>query len=657
MRKTIAAAAALLLLAFGLAAQEPELQMEDVVVTATRTASRILDAPGHVSVITSREIAASGAAGVADLLRQEAGVQVLDNGTAGSVQSARLRGSTSAQVLILLDGVRQNDSRQGGADLSQIPLESVERIEVIRGDASALYGADAVAGVINIITRKKADGRLTLSLENGSYLPHRSVAVAEGGATSEVPADPLDLVDTQKLAAGYSAKVAGLDLVAQGSFIRAGNGFVWNDQSYVGDYRRRVNADLLGASGHLAVSEPLPSGRWGVDGTVTYRDLGAPGSITSDYSYYFVSTDARQRLLTAQGKLFLDSGRFLTDRLTLAGRLFYRYTSLGYEDPPATPDLHQLHTVGLDASQKLYATDALSFVYGGNLLYDYVDSTRIGRLSRLSGGLFLEAPLYPLPAMALIPAVRYDLVSDFPGSLTYHLSAVWNLSSSLSLKAGGGKSYRAPTMNDLYWPLDLAMGTGGNPDLRPETGYSGDLGVSMATKGVGLNAYAYLRYLRDAIEWIETAPFFYQPVNYGQSLYPGFETDLDLALTPALSLRGSYTFSYSFLLQGATAAYTLQDDRRVPYAPVHAATAAVQFDDGTTLARLEGQLTGPRFTDEANLQAQPAYLVLNAELRRQLTKALAVSLAVKNLLNSSYEVVSGYIMPPVSAWLGLEARL
>ena len=174
--------------------------------------------------------------------------------------------------------------------------------------------------------------------------------------------------------------------------------------------------------------------------------------------------------------------------------------------------------------------------------------------------------------MILTPMVRYDLYSDFPGSLTYKLAAVFTLSDSVSLKASGGKSYRAPTLNDLYWPNDGF--SEGNPNLKPETGYSGDLGLSAATERLEVNAFAFVRYVQDGIQWTETSPSFYQPTNVGEALFPGAEADVDFQPIKGLHLSGSYTFQYSFVLKGASASYTFADDKRAVYTPVHSASGA-----------------------------------------------------------------------------------
>ena len=196
-------------------------------VTATRIAGTILASPDHVTVVSGEELA--GAVSAAEALERVAGVSVSDNGTVGSVQSVSLRGSAAAQVLVLVDGVRLNDSRQGAPDLSQIPVDNIERIEIVRGGTSALYGADAVAGVVNIITKDKAEDRFRLSLTNGSYLPRDASRCVT--ASVQTPVRAGELPGPGGHAADRGAAFAGAwvpaDLLVTGSFTRANNGFVW----------------------------------------------------------------------------------------------------------------------------------------------------------------------------------------------------------------------------------------------------------------------------------------------------------------------------------------------------------------------------------------------------------------------------------------------
>ena len=654
----------LLLLAAGLAAAavpsvgaaDTELEMERIVVTATRTAVPILDSPDHVTVIDAGQIAAAGAATAADALRQVAGVEIADSGTAGSVKSASIRGSVAAQVLVLVDGVRLNDSRQGGADLSLLPVENIERIEVLRGGTSALYGADALGGVINVITKSRAEKAFTLTLTNRSYVPRDAIRVTEAPTfidpltQTPVGADLMDLVDTQRVGLQAFGALGPVDLLVTGSFTRAANGFVWNDVEYIDAYRRQINSALLDGNGALSIETPVGTGKLGFKAQMDYSSVGVPGSLT------YPSSDAAQQRAAFQGQLFYKNPQ-VPGAIGMDARAFYKLARLAYQDPDAlfpADDVHTLHSIGLELQQTA-SIDFLQLVYGGNLLADLAESTAIGAKQRLSGGVFLETPLYLASWMILTPMVRYDLFSDFPGSLTYKLAGVFTMSDSFSLKASAGRSYRAPTLNDLYWPNDFF--SEGNPSLRPETGYSGDLGVSVATERLQANAFAFVRYVLDGIQWAETSPFFYQPMNVGEALFPGAEADIELEPIQGLHLSGSYTFQPSFVLKGASATYTFADDKRAIYTPVHSAGAAIRYDNGRTRLGIDAKLVGERFIDEANSIALPAYFVVNAEARQQLTEFLALSLTGKNLLDQAYQTVNGYIMPPLSFSVGVDLSL
>jgi outer membrane cobalamin receptor len=631
---------------------DTELEMKEIVVTATRTEEEVLSAPGHVTVLSEEEISRSGARNMADLLTSQSGIKINDYGAEGSLKSISIRGSALEQVLILVNGVRINDSRQGGVDLAQIPLDNIEKIEIVRGGFSTLYGADAVAGVINIITKKSADGQFKLKVENGAYIPRAAIEVSEGPTETAVDANWLDLVDTQKVGLTFSGSIGEIDLVTTGRFTRAANAFVWNDTEYIDDYRRRINADLLGGGGYVSVTAPLDSGTFGANASLNYQEAGAPRSLT------FLSTTTRQKDLNALAQVFLKSDSFVSDLLSLDAKAFYKFSRVKYQDP-IDPGDHKLHAFGLDATQELLILDFLSVVYGGNLLVDFVDSNIIDNQNRVSGGLFLEVPLYPMPQLSIIPVVRYDLYSDFPDSLNFKLSTVYVFGDTLAVKLSGGSSYRAPMFNDLYWP-DLGWAVG-NPDLKPEKGYYGEAGATIAAQRVTLGAFGFARYMVDAIQWVDLDPdpliYRGQPSNIGEIFYPGFEINGEVNLASNLWLNGAYTFLYSFVLEGASASYSFADDKRAPYTPIHTVDAAIEYRGDKVEAGVSGEYVGTLYTDDANTTEQDAYFVLNATVRYRVSELLTVQAAVDNLLNSTYEVLPGYIAPPISFWLGAELTL
>jgi len=664
-KQRFAALLVYLCLPITLALADTELEMSEIVVTATRTAEEILSAPGHVTVLDSEEISRSGAKNLADLLTRQAGIKINDYGAEGAVKSISIRGSASAQVLILVNGVRLNDSRQGGADLAQISLENIEKIEIIRGGFSALYGADAVAGVINIITKTAAGNQLKIKVENGGYIPRAAVEVSEdpGGSaaapyTTEtgVDANWLDLADTQKLSLQYSTELGNVDLVASSGFTRAANGFVWNDAEYIDDYRRRINADLLGGDGYLSLSAPLGEGSLGANASVAYQDVGVPGSIYTG-PFNFISSDARQRSLNAMAQVSLDTERFFTDLLSLEAKAFYKLSKITFDDPPSDPSIHTLHSFGLDFTQELIALEMLSVIYGANLLVDLVDSSQLDTQSRISGGAFLELPIYPLPQLTIIPVVRYDLYSDFPGSFNFKLSTVYSVTDSLAVKLSGGSSYRAPTFNDLYWPDD-GFSTKGNANLDPETGYFAELGVTATTERLQLDTFLFARYLLDAIQWVDTTGFWYfAPMNIGTLFYPGLEMNAELNLFHNFWLTGDYTFLYSFTLEGSSALYSFSDDKRAPYAPLHSFDAVLEYRGDRLQASVSAEYVGKVYTNDANSTQIDSYYVLNALLRYRMNDLLTLQTAVDNVLNSSYEILTDYIAPPVSFRLGAELTL
>lgn len=656
--KRFAALVLCLCLSTTVALADTELEGKEIVVTATRTEKEVLTAPGHVTVLSAEEISRSGAKDVADLLTRQAAIKINDYGAEGALKSISIRGSSSSQVLVLVNGMRQNNSDSGGANPSLIPLDNIERIEIVRGGFSSLYGADAVGGVINIITKRSADGQFKVRVENGAYIPREAIEVSEGPTQTPVDANLLDLVDTQKVSLEYSTKIGNGDLVVTARGTRAANNFVWNDEEYIDDYRARINADLLGGGGYLSFSTPIGAGTVGANASLNYQEVGAPGSINPSWA----SSDARQKDVNAMAQMSFKTDRFLLDILSLDANAFYKYSKLTFDDPPADASIYELNTFGLDAVQEFAALDWLSVVYGASVLVDAVGAPGYNE-TRISGGLFVELPIYPFPQLSIIPVARYDLYSDFPNSLNFKLSGVYTLEESMAVKVSGGSSYRAPTFSDLYTPLTAFPGfiSQGNPNLSPEKGYYAEVGATVATDRVNWDAFAFARYMIDAILWVDFDPdpigYDGKPVNIGETFYPGVEVNTEVKLISDLWFSGVYTFLYSFVLEGTSATYSFSDGKRAPYAPVHSADAALEYRGERLTAGVNGEYVGKVYTDDENTTEIDGYLVLNALARYKVSDALTMQAAVKNLLNSTYEVLPDYIAPPISFWLGAELTL
>jgi outer membrane cobalamin receptor len=633
--------------------QTPELN--EVVVTATRIDSDVLDSPSPIAVITQQDIAASGAHDLAGVINAQPGVVVNDYGPVGATQSVSLRGSTSSQVLVLLDGIRLNSGRDGSVDLSTIPLEGIDRIEIVRGGESALYGTSAIGGVINIITSEARKPEVTFSITNGSYLPHAANEVSASMSATPVGANFNDLADSQNISFSISGKAGNTGLTSGGSFIRAANGFTWYDSSQLQDWRRMTNADSLSGDGYLGLTAPLLDGNLALRGTLETSETGVPGSLT------FVSTTARQTDTAATGSLRWKTDRFLTDALTLDLKAFYRHDTLTYNDPVYPPEsIHRTQTASLDATQKLTLSELVSAIYGGDCSYDYADSTNfLGPKDRLNLAGFISVPVSPIEILTITPSARYDFFSDFAGSLSYSLSAILRLTEESALRASLGSSYRVPALNDLYWydPSGYALA---NPNLKPETSYDGEIGWSLAGKAISFDASLFTRLVFNNIIWFtDPVTFISQPQNLTQTLFPGAEIHAKMNLTDRISLDASYTFLYSFLLNDGTTELSLAEDRRVPYAPVHSMAAHARYAGKYNAFGVELRYVSQEYTDSANTgsSAIPGYFVANADYQFTATENMKLTLAMKNIFDALYYTQLGYPMPPFSIEAGVQVHM
>ena len=654
-------------------------ELPETVITATREPTDILDSPSFVTVITQQEIQESGAADLSAVLAQQSGVVVNNYGPQGQTKTVSIRGSSSDQVLVLLDGMRLNSSRDGSVDFSEIPTDDIDHIEIVRGSASTMYGTGAIGGVINIITKKPAEPQMTLSLTNGSYIPHDGYA--EPG-TVFVPATPMSLLDNQKLSLTVDGKLQDVGLTGGGSLSRGMNAFVWDDTAGLGEWRQRNNAQNLSSDAFAGLAAPLLGGSVSARGSFSSSGIGAPGSDL------YPDSQAMQSDTWASGSLSYSTNHFFSDLLSLDAKGFYRYEELTFTYDPSynlPESIHRTHSASLDVTQKLAVSETVSAVYGGSVWYDYADSTNFASPhDRVNVAGFLSATVAPWEPLAITPSVRYDYFSDFPGYLSFQVSSVLSLSDSTSLKLSLGTAYRAPTLNELYWysfdgytSSNYPEYSEGNPSLQPETSYNGELGLSVITKRLTLETSLFTRLVDNEINWGGYAAsasnpnvFIETPVNISQALLPGAEIHTKMAVTDQISLRADYTFIYSLLLSYLGQSYDLSSNLRVPYVPIHDLSLSAHYDDAVNTANVEMEYVGQKFTDAANTPAWAlaGYVVLNAGYARALTKSVLFSVKLLNILNETYYTVGGfnsegypddpgYPMPPFSIVISMQLKL
>jgi vitamin B12 transporter len=426
----------------------------DIVITGSREPLARHQLAADVVVIDAERIRNSGADSLEDLLRREAGLQLLRNGGPGQSAGLSIRGASRGQTLLLIDGVRVGSASLGTPELDTLTLAGIERIEVLRGPGSSLYGADALGGVVQIVTQRAA-GRPTLGLRiaGGGY------GAREASASGELRAGDFDLATTlsEERQRGTTA-------------IRAGDPFGSHNPDDDGFTRRTASATLgyTPITGHR-IGLALRGGR--LNNQYDSADFLPPNFLPDP------SGDFRNRVRDELAAL--DYRGRLASAWTLSARLADQYSRS--VSGAASPDRFATRREqgGIQLSHALTAssqlTAALEHIDETASSSSYAaDASRRNRAAVLAyAG---EVPLTPLQAQA---EIRNDRNSVYGSETTGRLGVKWPFSSALAVRALAGNSFRAPSFNDLVFPGF------GVPTIRPEKGKSVEVGLAWSDAALG----------------------------------------------------------------------------------------------------------------------------------------------------------------------------
>lgn len=414
----------------------------DVVVTATLDPECAEEVPASVTVIDAGEIEARQAAGVADLLRTVPGVAVARSGSPGKVTSIFVRGAASTQTLVLWNGLRLNDPMFGGFDWALLPTEGAERIEVVPGPFSALYGGDAAGGVIQVLTGRRRGG--ALRLEGGENAYRRGALAAGFGLGSAAHLDLTghyrrgdgelenDFFDGDEATARLSFEPgdgASVGLLARGNDSEVGVPLGFGGLPTPHHVNRRQSREA-------SLPFRVDRSEWEIEGHA--------GWVASD----FTAEDPDDPFAAAE-----------TDAETALGRLVVTW-----------------RPGGGSGSGPSGGRAAGGFWLAGGFDWQEQEASTLSAFSRLDGvnqatrAAFAQAHLQH-DRWSAEAGVRHDDSDRFGGETSLRLGAVAALAGSLRLRASYGEAFRPPTLSDLFLPGF------GNPDLEPETTASWELGL------------------------------------------------------------------------------------------------------------------------------------------------------------------------------------
>ncbi len=588
-------------------------EFEPIVVTAARTAETADEALASVTVINRQDIERLQVQSVQDLLRGVPGIDMVNQGGEGKLTSMFLRGTESDHLLVLVDGVKIAGVTTGMAPFQHIPVEQVERIEIVRGPRSSLYGAEAIGGVIQIFTRKGGGGlRPTFSIGAGSYQSYTASAGISGGGENGWFSASLSGRDS----AGFNACDGKPFPDGAGCFTVEpdDDGFRNRSGSLRGGYRF---ANGLQMDAHLLRSESDSD----YDGGFSNREKALLQVIGATLRYS----------PTASWQLSLSGGNSLEK-----SENFKDSSSVGHTDT-------ERDSAALQSDFRFGGGHMVTL--GADYQDDRVDSgTNYVVTSRDNKGLFLQY-LGHLGSGDIQISLREDDNEQFGTHGTGGVALGYEPSPWIRFTASYGTAFRAPNFNELYYPPDPVWGGGGNPDLRPETARSVELGMVMREDETGarwaLNLYQTT--IDDLIAWDAAAN---GNINIDKARIRGVEAQLggDIggwSVTASLSLNEpvSRTAATMGNMLPRRASRFLRFDLDRSY---------TRFGFGATL-----QAAGRRYDDLANSRRLDPYAIMELRASYRLRGAWLLQARVENLFDEEYETAAFYNQPGRGLYLTL----
>jgi vitamin B12 transporter len=565
--------------------------LERVVVTATRTPQVLSSVLADISVVDRDDIQRSGAFGVADLLARLPGIEFARNGGPGTTTSLFIRGSETRHTAVYIDGVRVDSQSTGGVVWEQIPLDQIERIEVLRGPAAAMYGSDAVAGVVQLFTKRgKGAPRPTAALTIGSY----NTVQAQVGVSGSADALDYSLSAGHGRSDGFDARTsaaAGHNLDKDGwqrSSLQGRVGFQLSPA-------HRIDASLLATnlrSGYdssataddqnrhtLRTGSLAWEGRWSAEAT-TRAQLGQTES-TYETQPSFYRTETTLKNYTLQHEQ-----RFGAQQLT--GTLERREDALFNPATAFAEDLRgQRHQ------------DAIGLGWRGDF-----------------GSHGLQAH------------VRHDEDSEFGGKSTGSLAWGWDFAPQWRATASAATSFRVPTLFQRFSQY-------GNPALVPESGRNVEVGLRWSAPGSEASVTAWRNKISNLINFGAPGPCvdsFGCYVNVGRAELKGV-TLAGRTQWGAVALRGSVDWHDP---------RNADTDKVLARRAKHLATFGAETQWAGWVLGTEVQAAGERFDNASNTQRLGGYALVNLSVSKSLMPGLTLEARIDNLADKDYQLARTY---------------
>lgn len=639
-RPAVAVAACLLPLACVAQGADTVPRLDDIVVTASRSTELQKDVIGDVTVIDRQALQESGQESLAEILSRTHDVQFAASGGPKTQTSVTLRGTNPQHTLVLIDGVRINSPATGAVNWNAIDPSIVERVEVLRGAASSLYGSDAIGGVVNIITRKGGQGRPTQAWGNvgaGSY-------------------------ETFKSSAGVSGSGQGWDYALSAAMGSSGGFNATNRLNRFGEY----NPDSDGYHDHS------------LTGSLGYQwKPGHELRLTAFDAYVNADFDSGQNAETPWGSMIVHPAVSFTRQQL--------YTATATDD--VTDSWQSVLRFGFAQENGESRTGSDSYKFGSlQRSYSWQNNFQLTPDHRLSAILerLEERPssagnfsvnrrdtnaagiVYrgDMGAHHLQASVRNDDITGYGNRVTGGLGYDFDIDERWTVGASADTGFRAPTFSDLYGP-NFIMGMPGvpdfytNPDLRPEKSRNIELRVRYTADATRLGATVYQNKVTDLIA--NSICFGYDASGLCARQRP---ENIDRATIRGISLFAEQDYGNTTLSAGADFLDPRNDEPRAGVTGSQLPRRARQVYRLGAVHRIDGlrlgaeyQFTGARYDDAANSVRLGGYSLVNLTAAYDFSSKVGAQLRWNNVFDKQFMNAYGYNTAGSNVFLNLSWKM
>lgn len=576
--------------------------LDPIVITAARSPQALSELLSDVSVIGQEEIARAGQSSLIEVLRQAPGVEVASNGGPGTVSTVFLRGANRGHTLVLIDGVRVDSSTDGAAALEAIPVAEIDHIEILRGPASSLYGADAIGGVIQVFTRRgEGAPKFSASVGAGRYRTRTADAGVSGSDARWRYSVHAGYAESDGFSAIHNPDNFSFNPDRDGYRAQSGSGelalrYRDTDELAVQFFANRLNAQF--------------------DASPDFDDRAR----TTLESYALTSRNhlAGNWQSILRGARSVDNSRFETG----FGPNRFRTTQNQYlwQNDFSLPS-GQLQ-LALERREERLASDT-----------EFVATAR-NTNAALAVYQLREGP------HALQANLRHDDSAQFGGRTTGALAYGYRLAPAWRVSASAGTAFKAPSFNDLYFPGFS------NPNLRPETARNVEADVHYAVGSAGADLIVYRNRVRDLIVFQCDANFNCAPINVNNARLQGATlsahvTLMDTRVQASIDVQNPEDEASGHLLA-----------RR---AKRHASLALDRSFGGWSVGA-EWLASSERFDDLGNTRRMGGYGLVNLAASYAFAPAWRVIVRGNNVFDKRYELAQDFATPGANVFAAIQYR-